>query len=156
MHGLLVLYTLIGAMYVYVLVYRPSYSYFVTTSTENMPDGRVCTVTKTVEGRRTRTRRVCRNPARQAARAAASKARRDARAARRATAAPIVSTPVAPPPPPPAEAPMMTPETAPPATPAPEVAPAMTPSAAPADGKDTEEFGNNTESAYMAEYPSLF
>jgi hypothetical protein len=39
---------------------------------------------------------------------------------------------------------------------APEVAPDMNPSATPADGKDTEEVGNNTESAYMAEYPALF
>jgi len=50
----------------------------------------------------------------------------------------------------------MTPASAPAAVMEPEVAPAMTPSAAPAGGEDTEEVGNNTESAYMAEYPPLF
>jgi hypothetical protein len=51
---------------------------------------------------------------------------------------------------------MMTPESVPEAVTAPEIAPEMTPSAAPVDGADTEEVGNNTESDYMAEYPSLF
>jgi hypothetical protein len=32
----------------------------------------------------------------------------------------------------------------------------MNPSANPADGDDEEAVGNNTESDYMAEYPSLF
>ena len=68
MHGLLVLYTTIAALYVYVLVYRPATSYFgEMTTTEKMPDGRVCTVYTSQSygprgGIRTRRRRVCRRP----------------------------------------------------------------------------------------------
>ena len=173
MHGLLVLYTTIAALYVYVLVYRPATSYFgEMTTTEKMPDGRVCTVYTSQSygprgGIRTRRRRVCRRPWTAPAPAApapapATPAPAPAPSApapppaQPADASPVTSTPTASPPPPATPPPMMTPASAPATTPAPETAPAMNPSANPADGDDEEAVGNNTESDYMAEYPSLF
>ena len=153
MHGLLVLYTLIAAMYVYVLMYRPNMSFY---------------------RRRFKIRPAPAKAIRRAAIGAgvglaaaggylASKRISERRAKARSAplaapvAAPIVTRSVAAPPPPPAQAPMMTPATAPASVRAPEVAPAMTPSADSPEAEDEEEeVGNNTDSGYMAEYPPLF
>lgn len=143
-------------MYVYVLLYKPTMSYY------GPRRGIARAVARSAPGRTVRRAALAGVGVAAAGGYLASRKIRERRAKARAApiaapeAAPVVTAPTVAPPPPPAEAPMMTPETAPAAVTAPEVAPAMTPSAAPADGRDTEEVGNNTESAYMAEYPSLF
>lgn len=154
MHGLLVLYTTIAALYVYVLVYRPSYSYFIRGNRE-------CTSERIMIGKRWRTRTRC-HPRIMAApvaigAVAAAAASPDATSAPATdTAAPVTTTPAPAPPPPPTEPPMMTPATAPATTPEPVTAPPMNPTGTASQYEDESKVGPATESEYMAEYPPLF